>query len=70
MVGVDVGKNELVVGIVGKCVFWSSCYYAHVARRLYQNVYLGQETGELGQRFYLLGWRKQRGADDYWSSSV
>lgn len=68
IVGVDSSKNELVVGIVGK--FSCSCFQPRHHRqfsRLYSDVHLGQEAGELGQRIRLLDCSWKGRANYYFS---
>ena len=56
VIGVDSVKNELVVGIVGKSSDVSTTVsITYIKNRLYQDIYLGQEIGELGQGYCLSG---------------
>jgi len=71
VVGVDSQRNELVVGIVGesqyKCLTEMN---TNLKFRLYSYLYMGQETGKLGERIYFLRWRCQGRAHNCYSKAI
>jgi hypothetical protein len=71
VVGVDSLKNELVVGIVGSRFNESSGVLSQKKfDRLYSDLHLGQEAGDLGKRVCVHGWRWKGRADDRHSKAI